>query len=354
MRPINLVYLATNAAICVLLMTAGCAGPSRKTATTKIEPVQQESPETEQSEGTPVQRESPVKLALKFTPQETTTYRLARENDRSVEWEGPKEDRPKGFTGGHSGNRMEMTFTQTIYSVDDEGNAIAEIGIKSLKYVTRVKNNITLDFDSSREEDKGNPLGKLIGQSYTIELTPSGDVSKVVNAGEARGAVQGTTSGHKIAANLLSEEAIKERHAISALPDANEHPLRVGESWSRIRSFSFDLMGVKSYEKIYTLEEVRDINNHRIAVAHMNAVPSAAEAKELHKEQATSAFSQMFDNTERLTGELRVDLTDGNVVECREEMLIEWFIVNPNPNDNERPAALRMTAARLASIERMD
>jgi hypothetical protein len=86
----------------------------------------------------------------------------------------------------------------------------------------------------------------------------------------------------------------------------------------------------------------------------MNAVPSAEEAKELHKEQVTSSFSQMFDSTERFTGELKLDLTDGQVVECHEELVIEWFTVDLNPDDDQRPAALRMTAGRLVSLERMD
>lgn len=337
-----------------LLIIAGCTDPSREGAPVEIEPVQQESPEPESFKSEPVQIQSPVELTLKFTPQETSTYRLARENDRSVEWEGTEVSKPKGFKGGHTGNRMEMTFTQKIRSVDDQGNAVAEITIQSLKYLTRVKNNVTLDFDSSSRKDPNNPLSKLIDQRYTIELTPSGDVSNVMDVEKARVAVKGNTSGHRMASNLLSEEAIKDRHAISALPDADESTLRLGENWSHIKSFSFDLMGAKSYEKIYTLEEVRDINNRRIALARMKAVPSTEDAKELHKEQTASPITQMFDNTERFTGELKLDLTSGSVLESSEEMLIEWFIVDPNPNDNERPAALRMTAARLAGIERLD
>ena len=339
MRLIRICRLVSCATICGLLIVAGCAGPSKEAEPVEIEPVQQEAP---------------IDLVLKFTPQEITTYRLARENDRSVEWEGPAESRPKGFTGGHSGNRMEMTFTQKIQSVEDNGNAIAQITIKALKYLTRVKSNVTLDFDSSKEEDSSNPLGELIGQSYMVELTPFGDVSKVVDARDARSAVAGATSGHKLAINLLSDEAIKDRHTISALPDANDHLIHIGESWSRIKSFTFDLMGAKTFEKIYTLDEVRNIRDHRIAIARMEAVPSAAQAKELYKEQVTSSFSQMFDNTEKYTGELQLDLTDGKVVSCHEEMLIEWFIVDPNPKDDERPAALRMGTSRLASIERID
>lgn len=339
MKSVGICCLAMNVAMCGLLMVAGCAGPSVETGQTPIEPIQQESP---------------VKLALRFTPQETSTYRLARENDRSVEWDGTEESKPKGFTGGHTGNRMEMTFTQKIRSVDDRGNAIAEITIQSLKYLARVKSNVTLDFDSLNQKDPNSPLGKLIGQSYTVELSPAGDVLRVMEVGAARSAVKGRTSGHRMATNLLSEEAIKDRHTISALPDANESTLRIGESWNHIKSFSFDMMGAKSYEKVYTLEEVRDISNRRVALARMNAVPSVEEAKELHKERATSPFSQMFDNTERFTGELKLDLTNGDVLESREELLIEWFIVDPNPDDDERPAALRMTAARLAGIERID
>ena len=62
----------------------------------------------------------------------------------------------------------------------------------------------------------------------------------------------------------------------------------------------------------------------------------------------------MFDNTETYTGELRLNLTEGKVEKCREELLVEWFIVNPNPKADEPPAALRMAATRLHSIERID
>jgi hypothetical protein len=62
----------------------------------------------------------------------------------------------------------------------------------------------------------------------------------------------------------------------------------------------------------------------------------------------------MFDNTETYTGELKLDLSEGKVEKCREELVVEWFIVNPSPKDDEPPAALRMAAARLYSIEKID
>lgn len=306
-------------------------------------------------------------LALKFTPEDSTTYKVTTEADRSVEWEGLATGKPKGFTGGHNGNRIEMTFTQDIKSIDDKGNATAKITIKGLKYLAKVKDNIVLDFDSSTEKDKSSPLNKLIGQSYTIELTSSGQVSKVIDAGDARDAVRGGSSANKAAATLLSDDAIKELHTIPALPAADKNKCNIGDSWSSIEDFSFDLMGAKSYEKIYTLEKIedpssaafmrilrKDAKDHRIAIARMNAVPSAEKAKELYKEQAASFFSKMSDNIETYTGQLKLDLTDGKIVEYHEKLQVEWIVLDPNPKDDKQPDAIRMTAVHLYSIEKID
>jgi len=47
-------------------------------------------------------------------------------------------------------------------------------------------------------------------------------------------------------------------------------------------------------------------------------------------------------------------LTEGKVQECYEKLLVEWFIVSPNPKADEPPAALRMAATRLYRIEKLD
>lgn len=325
-------------AICLICMTSGCGEPSREPAP---------------AAGKPAEQGALTKLALKFAPGDSTTYRVIRETDKGVEWEGPESNRPKGFTGGHTGTKIEMAFTQDIQSTDGAGNATAKITITELKHLATVKDHVTMDFDSSREQDLSSPLGKLIGQSYAIELTASGQVSKVIDAAVARAAVMGDSTAHKTASNLLSAETIKEMHAISPLP-ADKSSLQTGQTWSSLESFSFDLMGAKAYEKIYTLTEIREERNHRIAIARMEAVPSAEMAKELYKEQTAPFFSNMFDNTETFTGDLKFDLTSGKVQQWSETLQNTWFIVDPNPKDQQQPAALRMTATRLHSIERID
>ena len=114
------------------------------------------------------------------------------------------------------------------------------------------------------------------------------------------------------------------------------------------------MMGSKAYEKIYTLKEIKDVDNHRIATAQMQAVPSAERAKELHEEQSASFFANMSDNKVTYTGELKLDLTNGKVEEYREKLISEWLIVDPNPKEGQPPAALKMGALRSYSIEKID
>ena len=349
MRQIGIFGLAARLVLFVLLLTAGCTKHAEEPAQTEVEPQKTAAAQVESEEQRPA-----VKLALKFTPADMTTYRVITENDKSVDWQGPHPTKPKGFTGGHTGNKIEMTFTQQIQSTDDKGNAVVRITIRQLKYLTTIKNEIITDFDSTSEKDKDNPLSKLIGQSYTIEMTPSGQVSRLIDANDARAAVGSTPAAGKTAANLLSLKSITQRHTIPTLPDAGKNQLREGENWSSIENFSFDMMGSKSYERIYTLEEIKKVNNRRIAIARMQAVPSAEKAKELHKEESAAFFANFSDNIETYTGELKLDLTNGKIEECHEKLTTEWVIVDPNPKDSEQPAALKMAAVRSYSIEKID
>ncbi|MFH1716873.1 MAG: DUF6263 family protein [Planctomycetota bacterium] len=350
MQRIRICGAAASCVIFILFVTAGCTDLSQKPAGTQAKTQQASEDKVE-----PAEQSGPVELALKFAAGDSTTYRVIRKSDKSAKWEGPVPTEPKRFPGGHTGNRVEMVYTQQIQSIDDEGNAAAKITIKELKYLAKVRDNVTLEFDSSKEPDPTSPLSKMIGQSYTIEITPSGQVSRVIDAADARAAVKGVSKAHEVADALLTEDAVKELIGIPALPAADKNRVLPGGTWSNIESFSFELMGPKSYERIYTLNEVRKIGNRRVAIAAMNAVPSTEQAKELHKEEeSATALSRMFDNKETYTGELKLDLTSGKIENCREELMIEWFFVDPNPKADERPAALRMTAELSYSIERVN
>jgi len=296
-----------------------------------------------------------VELTLRFTPQDSTAYRLITEAEKSVEWEGPLSSEPAGFEGGHTGSRTEMTFTQQIQSIDEKGNAVAKITIEGLKCLAKVRDNTILDFDSSREKDPDSPLRKLIGQSYTVKFSPAGQVLEVIDVNQTQAAASGNSSAHKAALALTSTDAIKQRHTILAMPVAGKNQLRRGDSWSSIKTFSFGMMGSKSYEQIYKLRDIKDIGGRQLAIVEMNAIPSSERAQQLHKEQATGLFSKLFDNIETYTGELKFDLTTGKIEKYIESLRCEWVAVNPlvRQETDKEPAALKMAAIHLYHIEKI-
>jgi len=346
------------AVICLLLLTMGCISITEETTKPGTESKEKISAgeETAKLEGKPKEQLPTVELALKFIPQDSTTYRVITEAEKSVTWEGPLPEKPGDFKGGRTASRIEMTFNQRIQSIDDKGDAIAEITIKQLKYLAKVKDNVVLDFDSSTEKDRDNLLSKLIGQSYTIEISPAGRVLKILDVNEARAAASGDSSTHQTASALLSDDAIKQRHTILGLPVIEKNQLHKGDNWTDLESFSFGMMGSKSYEKIYTLKEIKDAENRQIAIVEMNAIPSSEKAEQLHKEQATGLFSKLFDNIETYTGELKLDLTTGKIEKYIEKLWIEWVAVDPfaEQQDDKEPAALKMAATRLYHIEKID
>ena len=342
MRQDKIFSWLASAAVCSLLLAAGCAPPGEKITKPEV--------------GLQIPKVAPaetVTLALKFTPRDSTTYKVTTQREKSVKLEGsqPIPD----FKGGHNVNRVEIIFTQQIQSTDDEGNAITKITIEGLKCSTKIRDNLTLDFDSSREYDQNNPLGKLIGQSYILEISPAGEVIEIIDVSRARAAVRGSSSAHKTASALLKPDAIKQRHEITALPATDKKQLRPGDNWSRITNFTFGMMGSKSYEKIYTLKEIKHVDNRKIAVLEMGAIPSSETIELLDKNQAESNFLEMFDNIETYTGQLKLDLTAGKIEEYVEELETEWIIVDPeSKQEGKEPTALRMTAIRLYSLEKLD
>lgn len=374
---IKIPSLSGTSVIFLLLLVVGCGPSSKRPAPTQVEPETtpklavespqaevkkqgekkpQEAPELSKRQVEPEKKAPAVKLALKFTKEDLTTYRVITQAQRSIKWEGPLPDK-SSFQGGTTGNRIEMSFTQQIQRVDDKGNAAARVTIKGLRCQAKVKDNITLDFDSSREKDRNNPLASLIGQSYNIKITPDGQVSKVIDVNEAKAVIKGSSLADKTALRLLMPDTIKQLHTIAALPGSDKNKqLHPGENWSSLKTLSFGMMGTKSYERIYTLKKIEDVQGRRIAVVQMSAIPSAEKADQFQQGQGMGVFAKMFDNTYTYTGQLRMDLSAGKVEKYVEKLRTEWVAVDPSAAQkaDKEPAALRMTATRLYELEKID
>jgi hypothetical protein len=352
MRQVKISKWLASAVVCSLLLAAGCAPLGEEVAKPKVE-LEKQIP-ARQGEGPAVvpkaAAEEVATVALKFSPGDSTTYRVITEAERRIKWEGSLPEEP-AFKGGRNHDRIEMTFAQEIQSIDDKGNAIAKITVKELKYSSIVKDNPTFEFDSSKPKDPNHPLAKLIGQSYTIKIAPTGEVTEVIDVKEAETAVRKGSVPPRTALRLLDPEVIKERHGTLVLPDTDKNQLHIGDNWSSTRTFSFGMMGSESYEKIYTLNKIKDRDNRQVAIIEMNAIP----ASETTKEQ-TAKFLKSFDNSKTYTGELELDLTTGKVKKYLEKLQPEWITAFPSAEQktNQEPAVLTMSATRLYSLEKID
>jgi len=312
-----------------------------------------------------------VDLTLTFVPEQAATYRITTELQKTVEWKGAQAARPDRFTDGRTGNHIELTFAQRVEQVEDDGDATLQITIQALKYAGEVVNKVVLDFDSARPEDAGSPLAALIGRGYQVRISPQGEVREISGVEPVRQAVQGILPAHRVAQRLLSDEEIRSRHEIAALAALKDRPAHPGQTWSSLRTFSFDDLGAKTYERIYTLGPViegrasvsgsqapaadrqppADNLPGRTAVVEMKAIPSAARAEELHQGSPANPFAQMSDNTDSYTGRLLLDLDRGQVREYREQMQNEWIIADPRSVQTGRPTAIKMAVRRLHRLE---
>jgi hypothetical protein len=199
-------------------------------------------------------------------------------------------------------------------------------------------------------------MGKLVGQSYTIEITPSGQVAKVIDVNQAQAAVKGDFPAQKAALKLLEAEVIKERHGTLVLPGAEKKQLQKGENWNSVKTFSFGPMGSTSYKRVYTLQGVENVKGRQIASVEMKAEPTSETAEKVNKEQATKDFSKGFDNKGEYKGELKFDSTSGKVERFSEALQIEWVTARPSVKKESaaEPTALLMSLSRSYSIEKIE
>jgi hypothetical protein len=354
--------------ISIVLVTAGCG---EKGAATAAKPqVQVSKPATgpagaavaEANKAAPAvepnkaqaAKQGAVRVAIKPRLDDLTTYKVTTESKRTIAWEGSVPDK-QTFKENRNESRVELVYTQRIIAVDEAGRAAAQITVKSLKCSSVVKNETRVDFDSSRPADVNNPLAKMIGQSYSVEFTPDNRVPTVFDLAAGRTAVGGVSPASQMGLKILSPEVIQERHGTLALPAAGEDLLAKGDNWKKIRTFSFGLMGVKSFEKIYTLSEVKKTQGRQVVRIDMNAIPTAEIEKHFTVEETGGEFPKMFDSNDVYKGEAEVDLTSGWVEKCREELRANWFAALPaeEQDPNKGPIVLKMSENQLYDLERI-
>ncbi len=287
-------------------------------------------------------------LSLKFSPDHTARYKATTETTKLFRFDQPnlgklKEEQTQSL--------IEMDFTQTIQSVDADGNATARITVNDLKIDIVNKNESQLSFDSQKDADKDAPLAKLLGQSYTIEISPTGQV-KSLDTKDAMAAVT-TPYEKKIVKGLLDDKAIAKRHQITALSKAPAGGLSLEDSWSEVVPSPPGLLAPKSYKKTYTLTAL----DETVATIKMTAGESGPSAEgDTQAAGNMGMFAKMFDNEDDYTGTLKIDLATGEVL-ASNETLISTYTAQEMPanGDAEKgPDVLTMQLTNRVQLEKLN
>ncbi len=308
--------------------------------------------------GCPSPREQPspsdqaveCNLVLVPRPGQVSTYQLVTERRRQVVARGPADGQVSEVSSGTTGSRVEMTYTESVQRVDPNGNALLDIRIQELVIKAEQVGDSVLDFHSARPEDANSPLARLVGRGYRVERAPGGQVVRILDAADARAAVAadpGTAQG-RAAASLLSDRSIRDRHSVAALSGGGAGPHRTGQSWNQVRTVSFDILGSKSFEKVYTFKGVEQDQGRPVAVLDLEGVLAAGGAAQAGQaDPGTPVWIDQFDTSFTYTGQCRLDLGAGQVDAATEVLEVQWVGLDPRAAVDAtqgEPSSIRMKA----------
>lgn len=291
------------------MLVPGCAGPKKSAE----QPKQQPAPT--------------YTIAGHFTPGITDTYEVGITVTKDFKFEQPALNK---LRQEETTTDVRMIFDQAIKNIDDDGWAVADIAIRGLACKMIKQNEVQIDYDSSRQADQTNPLQKLVGQSYTVRLSPDGR-AEVLDAGGINTAGIPALEG-RLAKRLFTEEEIIKRHEVLALPD-QPAAISPGSTWQRVVLSPPGLLSSKSFQKVYTLAEVKPLQTGHTALITMTAAESAVPAENAAAGQGgLGIFAKMLDNEDEYTGMLEMDIDNGKVLNYNETLISSYIAQEPNPN----------------------
>ncbi|MCD4830270.1 MAG: hypothetical protein K8R02_00510 [Anaerohalosphaeraceae bacterium] len=292
---------------------------------------------------------STVDMTMNLAPQSETVYKVVKTSVKDYEFIQPglnKELKKKTL------NTAEITFAQNVTGIEENGNAAVDITIKAIKVVSSDPKGTTIDFDSTRAEDGSKPLSEFVGRSYKIEISKSG----VVTAKDIS-AVQNVLKGgleKRIAARLFKKEEIQKRHQVMALMSAKQGSYAKGDSWSVLAASPPGMLKSKSYEKVYTVEQLNQQGDNKIAVINMKALPSSKRAPNVSSGQSGMGFlANMFDEQDDYTGRMEINLTTGQIQKYYETLEAQWVAIEQagTQKNDKGPDQLTMGLTSSYSIE---
>jgi hypothetical protein len=292
-------------------------------------------------------------VALRLAPSEVSAYKCGDVYRKDYLFEQPSSNKRTEKT---TETNVEVTYDQLVTGVDAEQNTTAKVTIKALKYLSTSSGEVQIDFDSSRDTDSESAFAKLLGQTYTIEISSSGKVLGVSDVASARDAVK-TGPDARFAERLLSDDNIQQRHEILALPDKDKRTLKVGDKWSRIVPSPQGVLIPKTYEEVYTVEKISNTKTGKQVLIEMKATPSSKQVGAKSKQAGLlEMFGNSFDSEDDFTGRLLIDVETGKVYEYSESFKSQYTAAE-FPKGQEKsgqPDVLKLGFTEVHSVKLID
>lgn len=294
-----------------------------------------------------------AEVKLNLAPQRETVYKVVLETSKDYSFSQPSINKTKER---HTVGRVEMVFAQKVESVDSNGVATADITIKELRFLSEDPQGKVMDFNSTAETSKSDPLIAIIGQSYKIKIMPDGKV-ETIDVKAARELIKEESSAKTFVSKLFSDEEIARRHQVLALMNTGKALSKKGDKWSTVVAAPAGMLTPRSFEKVYTLAGIKKQGSDSIAVVDMSAAPSSKRAADTpaDEQQEMSFFANMFDGKNNYSGKMVLNLTTGEIDSYQELLKAEWLAVEPSQEQksDKGPDQLTMGFSSLYSIEKV-
>ena len=298
-----------------------------------------------------------ITLSLEFEPGTKTRYRVTTEAVTAME--GPEtavQDNASTAPFPKVSESSEVVFTQEILGpVPEEANTVvALVTIDQVRYVRTSPVQPGLAFDSQEPADQNSPFAKLIGQTYTIEISPLGYVPGVFNLLSARLAVRGPTPAHAAALELVSPPAIFRRHGSFSLPGPDVGSLAVGGQWRGVQQVTLkapgrdmDRLGTHRFDKIYRLQSVEQRPVGAVAVVVFAGSPRPRRSPDGRLAEVPFLSCSYVGG-----GEFNLDA--GRVEDYLEHLEVRMPLPGTGSPPAEGPEGRIVIATRFCRVQRLD
>lgn len=199
------------------------------------------SPESEGPAGSSPVSEVPVitnpgtgeKIQLRLNLEEGKSYKARMVTDQQITVAGQKQPQSIGFG-----------FTHHVKEVRDDGTAVVQITYDSVQFKQQGPTG-SIEYDSANPPANLPAMAKgfaaLVGQGFTMEVTPTGKVTKIEGAGEMISNMLKQMDMPMPSARATLEEKMKEQFGDDALREMMEQmtaiypgePVGIGGSWTK-------------------------------------------------------------------------------------------------------------------------